>query len=147
MSVVERLADLYIAVLTERMGLAAEARQDVVLFRPLGDLKVLVQLYESDPGYLQLIARYAPFNPPVDRAAMLGLCNGATGKTKGAKAVLQDDGSVNYTVEMLVAGPGCLPDPSHLTAVLPRAVSMLTSVIREVQTGVTLSRMEQDLDE
>lgn len=146
-----RIAAVYNEVLSNRMGLETTVHGCAVRFEPVPGLTTQVILHENDPEYLQVQAGFngAEIGLPTETVRLI--CGQTTAKVKGAKATVDSDNDVLFSVEMLVAAPDCLPNPDYLQTVLPRALSMLVTAVNRTLTEFRFAtitfeeRLEQDL--
>lgn len=144
-----RIAAVYNEVLSSRMGLETAVHGCVIRFEPVPGLKTHIILHEDDPAYLQMRASFdgADIGLPVETMRLI--CGQTTAKVKGAKATVDSDNDVLFSVEMLVAAPDCLPNPDYLQSVLPRVVSMLVAAVNRTLTEFRFTTMtsEQQVDQ
>lgn len=144
---VERIAQRYVGVCGDRLGMPARFDPDdgVVVFEAHGATWLLFPS-AGDPEYLRLMLpnfyRVTP-EEPLGELAMLRVCQQVTTRCKGAKVLLDPNGGLSTSVEMLVAPPDCLPTEEQLVAVLPRAMHMALTAARRAYEEVQLVGIAQ----
>ena len=150
MAELELLVARYRKVLTADMGLTVRTVYDATLAFETGGLNMLVFLEERDPGYLHLVAMFPPPEQELEPADLALMCNQATKEAKVAKVVVDDDGDLIVSAEMIVAGTDLIPSRKQLAAVLPRAMSAVFNAVGKVSMSLELmgiSRAVYDGDE
>lgn len=143
MSTQSRLVEVYTEVLSNRMGHDVRVGPAAIHFQPREDLNAQVILCERDPEYLCVRASFEAPEGPITPDELLRICNNTTLRIKGVKSVVDSDGDIDFSIEMLVAAPDCLPSPDHLQAILPRALSMLLCGIQRTLTDIAISDVER----
>lgn len=125
----------YVAVMQD-LGWPAKVgdQGDLCVSTPVGTF--LVENAADDPAYLHLGAPYlipGEMDPAVvDRAAA-----DVAEDCKLVALVVEDD-VLTASIQLVLAGPGRLPDPVLLSQVLPRCVSALFSAAGRVFTDVAV---------
>ncbi len=132
MASVEKIAAVYEQALADRMGLPVSRRGDVLVVT-VQDARLLIQLYENDPEYLRL---FGFFEGPgtLERSQLERICATTAETIKCSKARVDDDGDLRLSVELIVAGPDCIPDVDHLVSILPRALSIFFATVQRIGT-------------
>jgi hypothetical protein len=136
-----RINDVYIEVLTNRMGLDTQVQGDRIEFQPFEGLTCVITTYANDPEYLHLWTMLPALEPALARDTVTSICMTTTRTTKCVKSIVDSDGDLVFSVEMLVAAPDCLPTAEHLQGVLPRALNMLLAGIRRTLTDLQFAQI------
>lgn len=146
MAQAEAIYSLYEHVLSQRLGFATE-RDDGAISASVGMLQLIFPVHDDDPEYLQMLTIVPSEQISLDRATMTAICLDATRDVKVAKATLDEDGDLIFAIEMIVASPDALPTEDHLAAVLPRAITLLTGIIRRVFQDMEFHSLTAGLDD
>lgn len=154
MAELERLVERYRTVLVEDMGLTVRDVDESTLAFESGGLNLLVFLEDRDPEYLHLVAMFPPPDQDLEPGQLDRMCNLVTREAKVAKVVTDEDGDLIISAEMLVAGPDLLPSRSHLSVVLPRALTVVFNAVNKMMMSLELhgishavyDRDDEDLD-
>jgi hypothetical protein len=139
------LAQMYREVLHDRMGLDVTLCRRSIAVDLAEGLHAQVVMYDNDPGYLQLVATFEGSEIEVSREELAAICARVTQKMKVAKAFVDSDGDLLFSIEMLVAASGCLPTADHLASVLPRAAGILVESINAALTEIRFARITDEL--
>ncbi len=138
MAELERLVARYRKVLATDMGLTVRTVDDATLAFEAGGLNMLIFLEERDPEYLHLVAMFPPPEQDLESGELALICNQATKEAKVAKVVLDEDGDLIVSAEMIVAGTDLIPSRKQLAAVLPRAMSAVFNAVSKVSMSLEL---------
>ncbi len=138
MAELERLVARYRDVLTEEMGLTVRTVDDSTLAFEAGTLNLLLFLEDRDPEYLHLVAMFPPPEPELEAAELALLCNQVTKEAKVAKVVVDDDGDLIVSAEMILAGTDLVPSRALIAAVLPRAISAVFNAVNKMSMSLEL---------
>ena len=136
MADIARIADVYVEVLSNRMGLEVTVKDDLLLFSPGGELTVALPLLEHDPEFAHFSAPFAAISSEVPLLQLYEICTKVTRRT-GVATTIDPDRNLEFSVSWPVAGADCLPSAEHLQHVLPRGLAMLTAAI-----GLTLTEIQ-----
>ena len=145
MTDISRIADAYIEVLSNRMGLSAHQRDNVVIVELQPGLKGMILLHESDPEYLHLVVGFRASERDASVEELKRICAGRTEKSKVVKVIVDEDGDLRFSAEMLVAAPDCIPTTDHLQAVLPRTITMMRENIRRTLTEIEFTQLTAEM--
>ena len=143
MAEMARLMERYRDVLQERMGVTVQSVDEETLAFEVAGLNVLAFLEERDPEYLHLAAIFPPPEEQYEELEILRLCNQVTKEAKVAKVVVDPQGDLIVSAEMLVAAPDCMPTVEQLTAVLPRALTTIFNAVGKVSMSLELLGISQ----
>ncbi len=138
MAELDRLVARYREVLTEDLGVSPRAVDEATLAFEAAGLNMLLFLEERDPEYLHLVAMFPPPEQEVEHAELVRLCNQVTREAKVAKVVLDEEGDLIVSAEMIVAGTDLVPSRAQLTAVLPRATAAVFNAVNKISTSLEL---------
>ena len=141
MTSIARINEVYTEVLNNRMGLDTQVEGDRIAFQPFEGVTCVITTYANDPEYLQLWTMLPGLEPALARDTVTSICIATSQKMKGVKCIVDDDGHLVFSVEMLVAAPDCLPTAEHLQGVLPRSLSMLLAGIRQTLTDLQFAQI------
>lgn len=136
-----RIIEVYTEVINNRMGHDSQVHGDRIEFQPVEGLTCVITTYENDPEYLHLWTMLSGIEPTLPQDTMNSICIATTHKTKSVKSIVDSDGDLVFSVEMLVAAPDCLPTVEHLQGVLPRSVTMLLAGIRHTVTDLQFAQI------
>ncbi|MET7312767.1 hypothetical protein ABZS68_38595 [Streptomyces sp. NPDC005571] len=129
MNQMQQLADRYVEVLDQRIGLDPQVTDDHVHF-DTGPFHFLIPLHRGDPEYFHLML-FVAMEGEAAREVLERICSATTRKCKGAQLTVDEDRVVTASIEMVVASSDCLPTVEHLQAVLPRAIGMLQHAVHQ----------------
>jgi len=138
MAELERLVARYTAVLRDEMGLSVRSVDEATLALETAGLNLLLFLEERDPEYLHLVALFPPPEQEVEPAELSRICNQVTKEAKVAKVVLDEEGDLIVSAEMIVAGTDLMPSSAQLAAILPRTVSAIYNAANKVSMALEL---------
>jgi hypothetical protein len=138
MAELERLVARYRDVLADDMGLTVRSVDESTLAFEAGGLNLLLFLEERDPEYLHLVAMFPPPEQELDLTELTRMCNQATKEAKVAKVVVDEDGDLIVSAEMIVAGTDLVPSARLLAAVLPRAISAVFNAVNKISMSLEL---------
>lgn len=150
MAELERLVERYRLVLVDDMGLTVRSVDEGTLAFEAGGLNLLLFLEDRDPEYLHLVAMFPPPEQELEFSELARMCTQATKEAKVAKVVVDEDGDLIVSAEMIVAGTDLVPSHEHLAAVLPRAISAVFNAVNKISMSLELigiSRAVYDGDE
>lgn len=131
MTTIARIAEVYTEVLANRMGNDVEVNGSTLQAELVEGLITIFRLYENDPEYLHISAIFDAPDGDISTDRVREICATATLDSKVGKAVIDKDGDLIFSVEMIVAGPDLLPSPEHLQAILPRAIQILLTIAQK----------------
>lgn len=142
------LADRYLEVLNDRLGWHARRDDEGDIFFLLTDLPAegdsvawIDNHAPADPAYLRMGTELKLDVLGESTEFVVQLAAELTRELKAVKLHVSD-GILTVAVEMLVAGPGCLPERHHLAAILPRARLMLVLGAEKFLEAAILSGIE-----
>lgn len=138
MAELDHLVQRYRDVLSEDMGFTVRTVDESTLAFEAGGLNLLLFLEDRDPEYLHLVAMFPPPEQDLELGELARMCNQATKEAKVAKVVVDDDGDLIVSAEMVVAGTDLLPSANHLAAVLPRAISAVFNAVNKISMSLEL---------
>jgi hypothetical protein len=116
----------YATILAENFGIQATAIDAGHLVIKINDEPFIIHnTAPHDPELLSMTALLAADDESVSDQMRLVAANRTNSKLKGARIVVGAT-YVAVEVQMLAAGPDCLPAADHLVRIIPRIVSMLT---------------------
>ena len=138
MAELDRLVERYRAVLTDQMGINVRTVDESTLAFEAGTLNLLLFCEERDPEYLHLVAMFPPPEQDLEPGEMARMCNQVTREAKVAKVVVDEDGDLIVSAEMIVAGTDLVPSAAHLAAVLPRAISAVFNAVNKISMSLEL---------
>lgn len=138
MAELQRLVERYRDVLVEEMGITVRSVDDATLAFEAGGLNLLLFLEESDPEYLHLVAVFPPPEQELDLGELAKMCTQVTKEAKVAKVVLDEDGDIIVSAEIIVAGADLMPSSSHIAAVLPRAITAVFNAVSKTSMSLEL---------
>ena len=141
MTSIARINDVYIEVLTNRMGLDTQVQGNRIEFQPFEGLTCVITTYANDPEYLHLWTMLSASESALPCDTVTSICMTTTRTTKCVKSIADSDGDLVFSVEMLVAAPDCLPTAEHLQGVPPRSLSMLLAGIRQTLTDLQFAQI------
>lgn len=144
MTDIGRIADVYIEVLSNRMGLDVSLKRNFLTFSPTEGLTVVIPLFEDDPEFVHLLAPFQDISSDLTPAELDRICSDVTRRVKGVAVTADTDGDLEFSVSWPAAAGDCLPTADHLQVVLPRAISMLVSGINATLTEVTFAEIVQE---
>lgn len=139
----------YLEVLNDRLGWDATVDDDGDLMfglselRPDGGIRAWIDNHAPhDPEYLRVRTgiRLAPGDAADERS--LGSLAAELSQELKVTKVAVDGAFLIVSVEMLAAGPGCLPDRAHLAAVLPRARRLIVGAAVKFHETLELRGIE-----
>ncbi|ABM16772.1 hypothetical protein [Mycolicibacterium vanbaalenii] len=139
----------YLEVLNDRLGWDATVDDDGDLTFGLSELRTeggssawIDNHAPHDPEYLRVHTGFRlPADAESDEASLGALAADLSRKLKVAKVAV-DGAFFIVSVEMLAAGPGCLPAGEHLAAVLPRARRLLVGAAIRFDEDLMLRGIE-----
>jgi hypothetical protein len=114
--------DMYRTVLTARFGLTVQDDGSDLTFEFDGWTFHLLNPTERDPDYLSIVLGFAGTEGVGEDP--LAAANEVNGVTKLVRAVVTPAG-VLFVADLVLAGPGCVPDAGQAVAVIPRCLSAL----------------------
>lgn len=147
------LTQRYLTVLNDDLGWdAAEDTGGIIVRSTVGGGRLSIWIDNNaprDPEYFRMHTGFPlpGYEDPADRTpcieppALNALAARLSRKLKGAKVTI-DDGLIIFSVEMLLAGPDCMPKAEHLVAVLPRARQMLLGAVKQFSEEYALLGIE-----
>ncbi len=138
MADLERVMTRYREVLTEDLGFTVRTVDESTLAFETAGLNLLLFLEDRDPEYLHLVAMFPPPEQDLEPGELALMCNQVTKETKVAKVVVDDNGGLIVTIELIVAGSDLIPTAQHLRAVLPRAVSAVFNAVNKFSMALEL---------
>ena len=138
MAELARLVERYRKVLAEQMGVTVRSVDEATLAFEAGGLNLLLFCEERDPEYLHLVAMFPPPEQDLDHAELCRMCTQVTKEAKVAKVVIDEEGDIIVSAEMIVAGTDLLPSEAHLAAVLPRAISAVYNAVNKTSMALEL---------
>lgn len=150
MAELERLSERYRRVLQDQLGISVRMVDEATLAFEVAEVNLLLFLEDRDPEYLHLVAMFPPPEQELERVELLQLCTQVTHEAKVAKVILDEEGDLVVSAEMIVASADCLPTAEHLAAVLPRAITAIFNAINKVSMSLELlgiSRAVYDEDD
>jgi hypothetical protein len=143
------LNNRYLDVLNNRLGWDASVDDDGDVVFQLSDpadidrAAVWIDNHApSDPEYLRMHTGIplVSFDDASD-SSLAVLAAKLTRNLKGVKLTVRRSFLV-ISAEMVVAGPGCMPDGDHLAAILPRVRRMLVGAFVQFYEAMTLQGIE-----
>jgi len=138
MAEIEQLVARYRDVITRDMGYAVRTVDESTLAFEVSGLNMLLFCEERDPEYLHLVAMFPPPEQEIEAGELAQLCNQVTKEAKVAKVVLDEDGDLIVSAEMIVAGTDLMPTPEQVAAVLPRAISAVFNAVNKISMALEL---------
>lgn len=147
----------YLAVLNDELGWEAVEGDDgeVKFSSPIGGFVWIANHAPIDPEYLRMFTgfRLAGFleqiGSPLDlslTADQLRLAMGAARVTHRAKCAkitaLPSQDALEFSVEVVAAGPERMPSIDHLAAILPRMLRMLLSATNSFHEEILLTGLD-----
>jgi hypothetical protein len=138
MAELQLLVERYRRVLTEEMGITVRSVDDATLAFEAGGLNLLLFCEERDPEYLHLVAMFPPPEQELDHGELCRMATQVTKEAKVAKVVVDEEGDIIVSAEMIVAGTDLVPSAAHIAAVLPRAISAVFNAVNKTSMSLEL---------
>jgi len=151
------LARRYLSALNDELGWGATADDDgdVKFSSPVGGFVWVSNHAPADPeylrmhtafrlsGFLKMIGSSLDLGVATDQLELMRTAARVTARAKVAKAIaLPDRDLLEFSVEMVAAGPERMPSLDHLAGVLPRMLRMLLAATSSFHEEIVLASLD-----